>query len=465
MLNESPTPGGAERSGIRALFSQEARWQAWLDIEAALALTQAELGMIPADSAKRIADVAHLSLLDADRLAEAAERTNHPLVPLVWELSRVAGDHDGGWVHWGATTQNILQTGDIVLLRLAHVMLLRSLAAILDELASLCERAATMVIAGRTHGQHAVPTTMGFKVAVWTDELARHVERMRSAETRVFTAMLGGAVGNYASLGEQGPAVQDGVARRLGLTPMTIPARSVGDHLAEYVCLLGLLAATIAKMAREIYTLMKTEFQEVEEPVAKGTVGSSTMPQKRNPKLCQAIIADSATPRAMVAVALEAMQVEHEADRSHYLMMQRALESSVVATGDMLSGMAKVLDGLQLFPERMRRNAELSNGLMMSEAVMLHIGRTAGRQAAHDIVYDNAQRAALESIPLATLLAADPRVTGLTTGDLDRLLDPESYVGLSAQLAQQGAELGRRAAVELSHHIDELSTIASGRFG
>ena len=189
------------------------------------------------------------------------------------------------------------------------------------------------------------------------------------------------------------------------------------------------------------------------------------MPQKRNPKLCQAIIADSATPRAMVAVALEAMQVEHEADRSHYLMMQRALESSVVATGDMLSGMAKVLDGLQLFPERMRRNAELSNGLMMSEAVMLHIGRTAGRQAAHDIVYDNAQRAALESMPLATLLAADPRVTGLTTGDLDRLLDPESYVGLSAQLAQQGAELGRRAAVELSHHIDELSTIASGRFG
>jgi 3-carboxy-cis,cis-muconate cycloisomerase len=463
LLNESPMTGRATESNIRALFSDEARWQAWLDIEAALALTQAELGMIPVESAQRIAEVARLDLLDPARLAEAAERTSHPLVPLVWELSRVAGERDGGWVHWGATTQNIVQTGDIVLLRATHLALLRWLATILEELAALCERSATMVIAGRTHGQHAVPTTMGFKVAVWTDELVRHVERMQAVEPRVFMAMLGGAVGNYASLGEQGPEVQAGVARRLGLAQMSVPARSVGDHLAEYVCLLGLLAATVGKMAREIYTLMKTEFQEVEEPVVKGTVGSSTMPHKRNPKLCQAIIADSATPRAMVAVALEAMQIEHEADRSHYLMMQRALESAAVSTGDMLSRMAKVLNGLQLFPDRMRRNVELSNGLMMSEAVMLHIGRTAGRQAAHDIVYDAAQRAATESIPVATLLAADPRAAEHITGDLAELLDPDSYIGLSAQLAQQGAETGRRVASELTDHSDTLSRIASGR--
>ena len=164
-----------------------------------------------------------------------------------------------------------------------------------------------MPMAGRTHGQHAVPATFGYKVAVWIDELLRHVERLRQAAPRLFVAMLGGGAGTFASLGKQGPPVQAGIGRQLGFGSMTVPSRTLGDHLAENICILGLLAATCGKIGREIYTLMKTEFGEVEEPVPPGTVGSSTMPQKRNPKLCQDIIAAAAEVRSLVPLALEAM--------------------------------------------------------------------------------------------------------------------------------------------------------------
>ena len=181
-----------------------------------------------------------------------------------------------------------------------------------------------MPMAGRTHGQHAVPATFGYKVAVWIDELLRHVERLRQAAPRLFIAMLGGGAGTYASLGKQGPPVQQAIGRLLGFGSMTVPSRAIGDHLAENICILGLLAATCGKIGREVYTLMKTEFGEVEEPVPPGTVGSSTMPQKRNPKLCQDIIAAAAEVRALVPLALEAMTTEHEADRTTSLMMDSA---------------------------------------------------------------------------------------------------------------------------------------------
>src|SRR5215472_9396363 len=177
---------------------------------------------------------------------------------------------------------------------------------------------------GRTHGQHALPATFGYKPAVWIDEMLRHVERLRQIAPRLFVAMLGGGAGTFASLGKEGPAVQAGMGKHLGMQPMRIPSRTIGDHLAENVCLFGLIAATAGKIAREIYTLMKTEFGEVEEPVPPGTVGSSTMPQKRNPKLCQDIIAAAAEVRASVPLALEAMQTEHEADRTTSLVMEAA---------------------------------------------------------------------------------------------------------------------------------------------
>src|SRR5215472_2837525 len=291
MSDELPTAARVADPGIRALYRLENRWQAWLDVEAALAKTQAELGIIPKGAAEAIARAARYELLDRTRLDEGFARTGHTIVPLVWELSRVAGEPHGGWVHWGATTQNITQTGDLLVLRQAHAIILRLIAEALAAMADLAMRGAEMPIAGRTHGQHAVPATFGHKPAVWIDETIRHVERLREAAPRLFVAMLGGGAGTFASLGAQGPAVQAGIGKVLGMLPMRVPARTIGDHLAENICLLGLLAATCGKIAREIYTLMKTEYGEVEEPVPPGTVGSSTMPQKRNPKLCQDIIA------------------------------------------------------------------------------------------------------------------------------------------------------------------------------
>jgi len=446
MTDERSTASRIAEPGLRALYQIENRWQAWLDVEVALARSQAELGIIPAEAVEPIARAARLDLMDRARIDEAFARTAHTIVPLVWELSRLVGEPHGGWVHWGATTQNITQTGDLLVLRQAHRIFLRQIHEILEAMAGLAERGAEMPIAARTHGQHAVPATFGFKVAVWIDELLRHVERFEQAAPRLFVAMLGGAAGTFASLGSQGPAVQAGIAKHLGMTGMRVPSRVIGDHLAENICLLGLLAATCGKIGREIYTLMKTEFAEVEEPVPPGTVGSSTMPQKRNPKLCQDIIAAAAEVRSIVPLALESMQTEHEADRTTSLIMDSAEARACIATGDMLARVAAVMRGLTLHPERMRANLDLGGGLIMAEAIMLELGTTLGRQHAHDVVYDAAQAAGAEGKSFAALLAADPRVTQhLDRKTIDALLDPTAYTGLCASMAREAAARARDA--------------------
>src|SRR5438477_437353 len=350
MTDELPTAARVTDAGIRALYRLENRWQAWLDVEAALAKAQEELGIIPRGAAEAIGRAAHLELLDRARIDEGFARTGHTIVPLVWELSRITGEPYGGWVHWGATTQNITQTGDLLVLE-----------------------------------------------------------------------------------------------------PMRVPSRTIGDNLAENICLFGLLAASCSKIAREIYTLMKTEFGEVEEPVPPGTVGSSTMPQKRNPKLCQDIIAAAAEVRSCVPVALEAMQTEHEADRTTSVMMDAAEARACIATGDMLSRLVEVLRGLRLDPERMRQNLDLGGGLIMAEAVMLNLGQTIGRQHAHDVVYDAAQAAFVEGKSFGMLLAADPRVTAhLSVQQIEALLDPAGYTGLCAAMARDAAARARTLAGEIS---------------
>src|SRR5207247_4726071 len=329
-MQEEPTSLRIDDPGVRALFTEDARFQSWLDVEAALAQAQAELGIIPESAAREITRKAHLSFLD---------------------------------------------------------------------------RAAI---------------TAGLKVAVWIDDLARHVERVPGCEGRVFVAMLGGGAGTLASLGEPGLATQEKMAARLGMTAMRVPARTIGDHQAEYVTLLGMLAATSSKIAREIYTLMKQEFGEVEEPVPAGTVGSSTMPQKRNPKLSQDIIAAGAQIRALVPLALEAMQTEHEAGRTTSIMMSRAIVQACELTGDVLARMIALFAGLQVFAERMRANVELSGGLIMAEALMLELGKQIGRQRAHDAVYEAAQASVTQARPFRETLAAEPHVSArLTKAQID----------------------------------------------
>jgi adenylosuccinate lyase len=308
-----------------------------------------------------------------------------------------------------------------------------------------------MLLTGRTHGQHALPATFGFKVAVWIDELNRHVDRLRGAESRVFVAMLGGGAGTMASLGPVGMAVQEKMAARLGMTAMPVPARSIGDHQAEYVCLLGLLASTSSKIGREIYTLMKQEFGEVEEPVPPGTVGSSTMPQKRNPKLSQDVVAAAAQVRALVPLALEAAQTEHEADRTTSMMFDRAVTDACCLTGDVLQRLIVLFSGLRVFPDRMRRNLDLSGGLIMAEALMLELGKRIGRQRAHDAVYDAAQAAATDGRPFRDVLGADERIRSqLEPAQVDELLDPARYIGLCREFADDGAIRARNTAAVLA---------------
>lgn len=244
--------------------------------------------------------------------------------------------------------------------------------------------------------------------------------------------------------------MQAGIGKQLGFGTMTVPSRALSDHLAENICLLGMLAGTCGKIGREIYTLMKTEFGEVEEPVPPGTVGSSTMPQKRNPKLCQDIIAAAAEVRATVPLALEAMQTEHEADRATSLIMDSAEARACVATGDMLSRLGEVMRGLRLDPRRMRANLDLGGGLIMAEAVMLQLGAVIGRQHAHDVVYEAAQSAFTENRSFADLLAANPHVTRHLNADAIRaLLDPTAYTGLCADMARDAAVRARAVAAEI----------------
>ena len=450
-MADTPTSARLPDPGIRDLFTQEARWQAWLDVEAALARAEAALGMIPPEAAAEIESKCDLSLFDLEAVREGLIRTAHPLVPLIWELDRLCDGDAGGYAHWGATTQNITQTGEILQLRRGHAVFLSQFGRALAALADLAERTAEMTLPGRTHGQHAVPATFGLKVATWIDELSRHVERLRQIEPRLFVAMLGGAAGTTASFGEQGLAVQERLASELGLTPMAVPSRTTGDHLTEYVLLLGLVAGTCGKLGHEIYELMKQEFGEVEEPVPPGTVGSSTMPQKRNPKLSQDLMAMTTQVRALVPVALEAMQTEHEADRTTSDLIHHALHESCALTGDILERVIAVGEGLRVFPERMRANVDLSNGLIMAERLMLELGTSIGRQRAHDVVYEAAQAAAVGGASFRDLLLADTDVSAaLDTSAVDRLLDPTTYTGACASMARKQATRGRALAAELA---------------
>jgi 3-carboxy-cis,cis-muconate cycloisomerase len=327
--------------------------------------------------------------------------------------------------------------------------MLRMLAELFRALSGLAERGADLPMAGRTHGQQAVPITFGFKVASWIDEFSRHVQRLHAVEPRVFTAMLGGAVGNFASLGEAGPDVQARVAAHLGLTAMKLPSRAVGDSLAEYVCILALIAGTGARIAGEVYALSRTEIGEVAEPAPHGTIGSSTMPHKRNPQLADDCLALSAEIRALAPLALEGMLRDHEVDGAHTDMTDTAVHRACLATGALLLRLITITGNLTLDPGRMRANLDVTGGLIASERVMLALGHLVGRKRAHQLVHD-AARDTTTTKTFLDALAADTRITeDLTRDQLADLLRPENSVGLSTKLAREAA----LTATELSHQL------------
>lgn len=444
------TDGRVPDPGIADLFTTESRLRARLEVEAALARAEADLGVIPAAAGDAIGAAAELENLDLDRMADATAAQSHPLTPLVEELARVVGEEHGGWVHWGATTQNITQTGDLLLLRRAHGRILGLMGDLLRSLSKLADDSALVPMPGRTHSQHAVPITFGFKVAIWIDELTSHVDRLERLETRLFRLLMGGAAGTMASFGDEGRRIEQGVADRLGLGTMPVPSRATNDGMVELVTVLGLLAGTGGKVAKDIYSMMQPEFGEAFEPIPEGTVGSSTMPHKRNPQLTLDVVNTSTQLRALVAPALEAMLHDHEANGGMTGVLEDTVSRACVLAGDLLSRLVVIIGGLSFDPDRMRANLALSGGLIGSESLMLRLGARIGRQEAHEVVYAHAQAAAVTGQDFAALLAADPAVSAhFSPAEIDRLLDPASHLGESAAIARDMAEHARRVADRL----------------
>jgi 3-carboxy-cis,cis-muconate cycloisomerase len=430
---------------MRALFGDEALVQRWLDVEAALATVEGRLGLIPADAAAEIARKAKVELLDFPALAEAITAAAHPIIALIRALAAVCDGEAGEYVHWGATTQDIQDTATALQLRDAYAIVERDLGRLGDALEKLTERHRDTPMAGRTHGQHAVPITFGFKTAVWLAEVDRHAERLAESRERVLVGQFSGAVGTMAALGEAGLDVQRLLLDELALGVPVIAWHTARDGIAEFVSLLGLLAGTVGKIASEIVTLQKTEVLEVEEPWQKGRGGSSTMPHKRNPMRSQGIVANTKVVQGQVPIMLGLMGQEHERDMRPWLAERIVVPEACVLAAGALETLAEILEGLEVYPERMRHNLEATRGFILSEQVMMELAPVIGRQRAHDLIYDAAM-AAEEGMSLRDALLAAPELAG-RVAELESLLDPAAYTGLSAHFADEVLRARRRQRV------------------
>jgi 3-carboxy-cis,cis-muconate cycloisomerase len=420
---------------MRAVFADESLIRTWLAVEAALAEAEARLGLIPADAAHEIARRARSERFDVGELRRAIERADHPLVPLIWAFAERCADGAGAYVHWGATTQDVMDTATVLQLRAALAIVERRCGELAELLARLARAERGTVLAGRTHGQQALPITFGLKAASWLAELLRHEQRLAELRPRLLVGQLAGAAGTLASLGEAGPAVRAELCRILELGEPLAPWHVARDALAELACVLAMLAASCARIAGEVVQLQKTEIGELEEGQAEGNVGSSTMPQKRNPMTAESVVAASSLARASVAAALEAMLGEHERDMGRWQAEWHLLPEACLLADAALVQILDVMSSLRVDRGRMARNLELTQGLIMAEAVMMALAPSLGRQRAHDLVHAAAARSQLGGLRFLDELCAEPLVAAqLSRAELERLLEPASYLGSAGRV-------------------------------
>lgn len=415
---------------IRALFSDSAHLQFMLDVEAALARAESGVGLVPAPVADVIGRAAKVENLRLDFIAESTRRVGQPVVALVKELGRVAGDEAARYIHLGATTQDILDTALVLQLKRAFGIVRRDLIALARSLAARAARFRNTPMAGRTYLQHAVPTTFGLKCAVWASPLIAHVERLDQAVARMLTVQLGGATGTLAMLGANGLAVIEAFARELALGVPDAPWHVRRDGFAEAAALMGLICGSLSKFALDVTLMAQAEVGEVAEPHEEGRGGSSTMPQKRNPIASEYIIAATRAVHALLPVMLAAMAADHERATGPLQSESLALPQCIALTAGALSHARSIAEGMTVYPERMRRNLDQTGGLIMAEAIVTALVTPIGRAAAEAAVGRACDRAIAQGVPLATILRSDPDLRPhLGDADIDRLTNPAMYLG------------------------------------
>jgi 3-carboxy-cis,cis-muconate cycloisomerase len=423
---------------MRAVFSDESLVGRYLETEAALARAQARMGVVPQEAAKAIDAAAQSIEIDYDLLRQETEIVGYPILPLVHQLSKAAGEA-GGYVHWGATTQDIMDTANVLQIRAALEIVGRDLAELRGILADLAVKHRDTPMAGRTHLQQALPVTFGYKAAVWLSSIDRHIERLEQALPRVLVGEFSGAAGTLASVGAEGLEMQRLFCEELGLGQPSITWHVARDGIAEAVTLLGLITGTLGKIATDVMMMAASEFGEVAEPFVPGRGASSTMPQKRNPISSELMLASAKAVRQQVAAMLDGMIHDFERATGPWHLEWIALPESFLLTASSLANAKFMLAGLVVHEDRMRANLDLTGGLIVAEAVMMAAAPKLGRQHAHDVVYGACRQAIEGGGRLADILVTMPEVVEAIGGAeaVRAKCDPANYLGLCGEMVDR----------------------------
>ena len=427
---------------MRAIFSDEAAVCRYVEVEVALAAAEARVGVIPQEAAEAIRRGANPGDIDLAKLKAETDLVGYPIVGLVHQLAKQVGEA-GRYVHWGATTQDIMDTATVLQIRDALVLVEADLEAIEAALAALADNHRATVMAGRTHLQHALPVTFGYKAAVWLAMIRRHRQRLAELRPRVLVGQFAGAAGTLASLGDKGLAVHDALMAELGLGRPSAPWHVARDTFAETVAFLGLVTGTLAKISTDVMLMMQTEVAEAFEPFVAGRGSSSTMPQKRNPISCEFILAAARIVRGHVGLMLDAMAADHERATGPWQLEWVAIPEAFLAAGGALRQSRFMLEALIVDAGRMRRNLDLTGGLIVAEAVMMALAEHTGRGAAHDLVYGACRTALDKGTTLLAELERLPEVTRhLDAQRLAELTDPVNYLGSTAAMIDRALAAG-----------------------
>jgi 3-carboxy-cis,cis-muconate cycloisomerase len=426
---------------MRAIFSDHGRLQGMLNFEAALARAGSSVGLVPEGAAAAIAEQCRAESYDVDTLASAAALAGNLAIPLVRELTARVAERSvdaARYVHWGATSQDAIDTGLVLQLGAALASIDADLARLSGALASLAQNHARTLLAGRTWLQQGPPVTLGLKAAGWLSAVERHRRSLAEARAQVATLQLGGAVGTLAALDGRGLEVAAALAAELKLALPDVPWHTQRDRVVGVATTLGLLVGTLGKIARDVSLLMQTEVAEAFEPAAPGRGGSSTMPHKHNPVHCAVILSAATRVPALVGVMLAAMVQEHERGLGGWHAEWETLPEICLLAAGALTQTTAIVGGLRVDAQMMAANLETTRGLIMAEAVSVALANHIGRQPAHELVEHACAQAVRERRHLREVLAGDARVTRHLSGaQLDRALDPAHYLGEAQRLVER----------------------------